>query len=155
MTVNMNLNDKGKIRRIACGGSHSLALTATEDVFSWGYGELGQLGLKEVIHAERPIRIDFKGDRKFSKIYVGFEHSMAISKNNEIFVWGDGESGQLGRHLYKSDEPLTVDDLMGREVIKGYINNVNIEHVDTTVVPQLQGMINSMSGEEMRVINSA
>lgn len=113
------MTDKGKILKIVCGGSHSLALTANEDVYSWGYGELGQLGLRDMIHADKPTKIDFKQSRKFSKIYAGFEHSMAISNSHEIFVWGDGESGQLGSLLHKCNEPLIVDDLMGRDIVKG------------------------------------
>jgi alpha-tubulin suppressor-like RCC1 family protein len=110
---------KGKVKVIACGGSHTLALTTTDDVFSWGYGEEGQLGLKELKCAMMPQKVDFGADRKINKIYSGYSHSMAITKTSEIFVWGDGKLGQLGRAITSSNEPLAIDDLSGRDVIKG------------------------------------
>lgn len=114
------MTEKGKIKKITCGGTHTLALTHNNEVYVWGYGNEGQLGLKNVKFAQTPYKLDFGGDRKVNKIYAGYEHSMAISVVHEIFVWGAGKSGQLGRILDKSDEPLAIDDLAGREVIKGY-----------------------------------
>jgi alpha-tubulin suppressor-like RCC1 family protein len=116
---NFNLSDKSKIRKIACGGSHTIAMTFQEDVFAWGYGEEGQLGLKEIKCATGPTRIDFGGDRKIARIYAGYSHSMAITKNYETFVWGDGRLGQLGRSISSSNEPLAIDDLSGRDIKKG------------------------------------
>ena len=59
------------------------------------------------------------GNKKINKIYAGNNHSMAIGANCEVFVWGDGESGQLGRSLTKSDTPIQVDDLSKFEIKSG------------------------------------
>lgn len=40
--------------RIACGSSHSLCLSDEGEVFSWGEGEQGQLGLGEDYQQEQP-----------------------------------------------------------------------------------------------------
>src|SRR5208337_5573673 len=33
------------VKKIICGGLHSIAITATNEVYVWGYNEYGQLGL--------------------------------------------------------------------------------------------------------------
>jgi alpha-tubulin suppressor-like RCC1 family protein len=35
-----NISKKVKLLKIACGGTHSLALTNSGDILSWGYGKL-------------------------------------------------------------------------------------------------------------------
>jgi alpha-tubulin suppressor-like RCC1 family protein len=35
----MEIYDTIKIKKISCGGSHSLGLTRTGEIFSWGFGE--------------------------------------------------------------------------------------------------------------------
>ena len=47
--IQMDLANKTKIKKIACGSTHSLGLTVDGNVFSWGFGENGQLGLKNTI----------------------------------------------------------------------------------------------------------
>ena len=42
---NLILSDNRKIKKLACGGSHTLCLTNNGIVYSWGFGPLGQLGL--------------------------------------------------------------------------------------------------------------
>jgi len=59
------------------------------------------------------------GNKKIIKIYAGRNHSMAIGQNNEVYVWGDGEFGQLARSLTKSDTPIQVDDLIKYEIKSG------------------------------------
>ena len=34
-----------EVKAVACGGEHSLAATSSGDVYSWGWGRYGNLGL--------------------------------------------------------------------------------------------------------------
>jgi len=45
------LTDK-KVTSVACGNSFSLALTESGDVYSWGIGKSGSLGLGEILTVE-------------------------------------------------------------------------------------------------------
>ena len=38
MAENVKGSKKFKISKIACGGTHTLALTDSGDILSWGYG---------------------------------------------------------------------------------------------------------------------
>lgn len=118
--IQMDLANKTKIKKIACGSTHSLGLTVDGNVFSWGFGENGQLGLKNTIKiAQQPMRVSFNSDKKMKKIYAGYNNSMSISVGGECFIWGDGQSGQLCKHITIADEPSLIEQLSGKEVIKG------------------------------------
>lgn len=79
---------------------HTLALSDIGDVYSWGRGFEGQLGLLENIEsASVPQFIPhfFKYDQKDSKklkktpvlsIACGAYHSIAIDHSNQVYCWG-------------------------------------------------------------------
>ena len=123
----LEISIKSKIKKIACGGNHSLMLTLTGEMFSWGFGEVGQLGLgKDKKVAIKPIRINLEGDRLVSKIYAGYANSMCIiQKTNEVLIWGDGSKGQLCSDKKSSDIPIVIDDLNGRGIYKGTLGYNN------------------------------
>lgn len=90
-----------KIISIACGMYHTLALSDIGDLYSWGRGFEGQLGLLENVEsASVPQYVPhfFKYDNgKESKmlkktplvsIACGAYHSIAIDHQNEVYCWG-------------------------------------------------------------------
>jgi len=85
-----------KVKAIACGLCHSMALTEGGNVYTWGLNRYGQLGHKrlknDLIHVPKLIEIE----EKFQKISCGKEHSLLLSCNGDIYVFGRNESGQLG-----------------------------------------------------------
>ena len=86
-----------KVMQISSGGWHSLALSEFGDIYAWGWNESSQLGLKisktNVIAV--PTLIDAK-DINFITISCGSRHSMAISEDGKLYVWGWNKWGQLG-----------------------------------------------------------
>jgi len=57
------------------------------------------------------------------KVYTGYAHSMAITDTSEVYVWGDGSNGQLGSNKTRVEEPISIDELSGKNVKKGYHKN--------------------------------
>lgn len=94
-------------------------MTNTGDVLSWGYGTQGQLGIPDKKSVPNPTLINFGSDKKFKKIYCGYAHSMTISNENEVYTFGDGSKGQLGKVNSDYSNPSTVDELMGKDIVKG------------------------------------
>ena len=121
---NLILSDNRKIKKLACGGSHTLCLTKNGTVYSWGFGPVGQLGIgnvkkslksmklvgnfifklgqndteqdKLVNLSKDPIQVEFpEKDITITKIYAGLNNSMAISSNHLVYIWGDNTYGQL------------------------------------------------------------
>ena len=151
---NLILSDNRKIKKLACGGSHTLCLTNNGIVYSWGFGPLGQLGLgfqtndnklskvssnfiqllnqgetnqdKILNLVKDPMKIDFADkDTTIIKIYAGLNNSMAISTNHLVYIWGDNTYGQLCNKSSKTEKlkyscsPLVIEELYGKEIIKG------------------------------------
>lgn len=94
-----------KIRSIACGHSHSLALTMNGVIAGWGVNGSGQAGFDDdypFVPIPLAITIDIGSGRGFKRgnmvidIAAGDAHSMALTTSGEVFVWGSNSSGQLG-----------------------------------------------------------
>lgn len=79
------------VKEIACGWYHTLAVTDTNEVYSWGRGDRGQLGIGRTKRAQvLPTKVDFFADNKrmisISKISGGKTHSCFVSTKGRIFV---------------------------------------------------------------------
>ncbi|CAI2374842.1 unnamed protein product [Moneuplotes crassus] len=91
-----HLSDK-RVVQIACGESHSVILTDKNDVYTWGRGYEGQLGVSNLIEiASKPNYV--KGFFKNPVIFVaaGALYSLAITHENKLYGWGEARLGQLG-----------------------------------------------------------
>ena len=96
------LSDK-TIAKVVCGESHTLALTDNGDVYSWGRGYEGQLGIRKSIETVSiPKYIDTLFRKRVVDIACGSRHSMAIDENGDLYTWGEGRCGQLGRGKERS-----------------------------------------------------
>ncbi|KAK2560503.1 Alsin [Acropora cervicornis] len=72
------------IKQIACGESHSLALSTTGEVWSWGTGcQLGQ-GVENE-KADIPTKVDFLSGKNVTSIVCGAYHSLAIVQENRSY----------------------------------------------------------------------
>ncbi len=100
------IHTRGKafqITSIACGARHTIALSSTAEVFTWGSGCMGQLGHSSR-HDEmlpRPVEGLRSRGLRAQVVAAGAYHSCAIigvSKRDaaQLFSWGDNEHGRLG-----------------------------------------------------------
>lgn len=48
-----------EVTSIACGGEHSLAATSAGDVFAWGWGRYGNLGVGPAEDRQLPTQVQF------------------------------------------------------------------------------------------------
>lgn len=84
-----------KFSEIACGLTHTLALTKDGYVFAAGDNDEGQCGVgknEEVIEEFEPV--DVLGEHHVTKIIAGC-HSAAITEEEHIYVWGTSTFGQF------------------------------------------------------------
>eukprot|EP00742_Colponemidia_sp_Colp-10_P006213 GILJ01006657.1.p1 GENE.GILJ01006657.1~~GILJ01006657.1.p1 ORF type:complete len:549 (+),score=94.03 GILJ01006657.1:41-1687(+) len=98
------------ITSVACGANHTIALSATKEVYSWGFGGYGRLGLKHANDTKVPTLIDsFKHVRIPVKyITTGATSSFAVLENGSLYMWGiTKKSGEA--ILY----PKMVQDVSG------------------------------------------
>ena len=90
------LRDK-RVIKIACGESHSLILTDKTDIYAWGRGFEGQLGLSKTIEvASTPQYVKAFYGKPVQTIEAGAFYSLAITKDGQLYGWGEAKMGQLG-----------------------------------------------------------
>ena len=81
--------EKERIIQIACGESHSLALTSKGQVFSWGSNGEGQLGLGPDEHIAGPAKVSgLAGFHcRISQIACGDVTSFALGKDGSVSIY--------------------------------------------------------------------
>lgn len=82
--------------QVAAGLSHSLGLTTTGLLYSWGGGSLGELGIG-VVNRSNPTQVTGLPllNTSYTLVYAGGQVSGAINENN-LYVWGINTGGILG-----------------------------------------------------------
>ena len=78
-----------------------MALDKDGNVWSWGDNSFGQLGNGnfDYNYSGAPVRVLKPGDVPLTNIVsidAGFEHSLAIDRDDNVWVWGRNDEGQLG-----------------------------------------------------------
>jgi E3 ubiquitin-protein ligase HERC2 len=84
------------IVEIAAGNRHACALTSSGDVYAWGLGEGGRLGLGDSRTQLTPRLL--KSLRQVNVIHIacGERHSLALTSEGQVYSWGAGANGRLG-----------------------------------------------------------
>lgn len=84
---------------ISAGEDHSMALCSDGTVYSWGKGDVGQLGANIIGNTSVPIQVWQNGvlSGKFVvSISSGYSHNLALCSDGTLVAWGSNSSGRLG-----------------------------------------------------------
>ena len=101
------------VAQVACGKSHSVALTAEGDVYTWGGGDAGQLGSGRTGPSFVPRYVSALQGTPVAMIATGASHCAALSVYGRVYTWGEALCGQLGhgKPLHAQKLPVEVADL--------------------------------------------
>eukprot|EP00898_Chlorokybus_atmophyticus_P008654 jgi/Chlat1/8790/Chrsp90S08135 len=110
------------LRQVACGKRHTVALTMSGVVYSWGCNDYGQLGIGDNPPVQlQPILVQGKlHGVMVGAVACGMDHTAALGDNGAgVFTWGCGTNGRLGLGDVKNrTTPDHVTALRNRRVIQ-------------------------------------
>ncbi|XP_020530583.1 ultraviolet-B receptor UVR8-like [Amborella trichopoda] len=105
--------------RVACGAAHTLALTGSGEVYSFGQGLYGALGLGSIESTSSPTLVNDLWGLGIIQITCGENHSAALSVDGQVFTWGRGKYGQLGHGTLQNElRPLPVKLLADQMIVQ-------------------------------------
>jgi E3 ubiquitin-protein ligase HERC2 len=116
---------------VSAGELHSAVVTSDGDVYTWGDGFCGQLGHGDKSPQTSPVQVNKGGldDECVSHISCGARHTLAVTEDGEVFSWGFGHFGVLGRAYTPFDyEPEAALMAMGVEEEDGNIDEGQERH---------------------------
>ena len=91
----------GRVTQIATGYNHSLAVTASGQLYAFGNNRFGQLGNATNNGTDTasatPTQVTLPGQKgAITQIAAGYGHSLVVTADGQLFVFGDNLDGQLG-----------------------------------------------------------
>lgn len=93
---------KDTVPMVVAGTNFSLALKNDGTVWGWGLNENRQLSNYNESYKDSPVQIQIKTGGKLKAldnityIAVGAGHSLAVTKDGNVYAWGLNRNGQLG-----------------------------------------------------------
>lgn len=107
-----------RVSSLAAGFGHSLALSETGEVYSFGGESAGELGHGDSSSTQlTPRRVEALRLVRVSAVAAGWNHSLALSEAGEVYSFGKGSHGRLG-HNDEADQhtPRLIEALRGARV---------------------------------------
>lgn len=118
---------------VICGQYHSMALTASGQVYCWGWGIHGQLGHGTCDNEYYPRLLAF--EHPVMQIAAGYAHSLMVTCGGKLYGFGSNAFGQLGTYEFegnKSNKPVVLsllldDDTPFEKIATAYFQNVSTQ----------------------------
>ena len=110
-----------RVRDIACGSSHSAAITSSGELYTWGCGEYGRLGHGDNTTQLRPKMVRALAGHRVVQVACGSRDAQTLALTDEglVFSWGDGDFGKLGRGGSEGTSlPANVEKLNGVGIVQ-------------------------------------
>ena len=120
---------KINISKISCGEAHSIAMTNTGNVYSWGFGSNGQLGLGfcedcfqpgEGLIKSRKIIPEKININDIKDIQCGKTFTMLINNQNQLLACGNNDLCQLGFNSELKNNKKRCHDLISPTLIDSF-----------------------------------
>ncbi|MCO5551230.1 hypothetical protein L7F22_004729 [Adiantum nelumboides] len=105
------------IVQIVSGGDHTMAMNSEKHIFAWGRGHWGQIGLGTLADVHTPTEVHLPEGELVDQAAAGARHSVVLTACGNLFGWGDGEQGQLGK--LASNKVQTLPFLISNTVSNG------------------------------------
>lgn len=90
------------VKEISVGVNHAAVITVEGDVFTWGDGYNGQLGITDLprnkaVEEPQKVRIiEGAGKQRFTKLSCGNQFTCAVDEQGRVWSWGKGRDAATG-----------------------------------------------------------
>ena len=131
-----------EITSIKSGWEHNICQDSNKMLYSWGNNSKGQCGF-DLSENENgiityPKNILELSDKQIKEISCGNEHTLALTKDGEVYSWGSTSDGVLGREIKGDDKGLGIgkpgkitffikNDIKIRHISSGSIHNLCLD----------------------------
>mmetsp|Transcript_4439 Transcript_4439/g.6551 ORF Transcript_4439/g.6551 Transcript_4439/m.6551 type:complete len:289 (-) Transcript_4439:953-1819(-) len=105
---------KTRVKKVASGSHHTLALTACGKVFGWGDADSGKIGrmLNTRNKDHQALKMEKVAAKNAVDIFCGNNHSFYLNEKHHVFAWGMNNHGQLGiGNKFNTSNPTRVKEL--------------------------------------------
>ncbi|XP_077826722.1 serine/threonine-protein kinase Nek8 isoform X2 [Macaca mulatta] len=93
--------------QVACGASHVLALSTERELFAWGRGDGGRLGLGTRESHSCPQQVPMPPGQEAQRVVCGIDSSMILTVPGQALACGSNRFNKLGLdHLSLGEEPV-------------------------------------------------
>jgi len=90
------LSSQANIKQIRAGGHHSMILTANGKLYTFGFGQHGQLGHRSSQNLYSPRLVKDLLAKPVIMIAAGWNHSLVLTEAGDLYSCGYAQYGQLG-----------------------------------------------------------
>jgi alpha-tubulin suppressor-like RCC1 family protein len=112
-----------RVVQVSCGNDFTLAISHSGHVYSWGYGECGQLGhgQEDDVSAQwSPRRVEalqqmIEQYGRVTQVACGEAHVLALTENASVIAWGESGNGQCGVRLGSDSSAAGAEDGYGSD----------------------------------------
>lgn len=113
-----------KIRKVCCGGNHTIALGDIDNVYGWGDNSSNQIDYNnntgKMVYLE-PKLIDHLSNKHIISVSCGTNHSLYLTENGNIYYQGSNMGYEEGNMYIKANEGARVpDEINGNGIYRIY-----------------------------------
>ncbi|KAG7466419.1 hypothetical protein MATL_G00164470 [Megalops atlanticus] len=84
------------VKQVCCGDNHVVVLTQDRNVFSWGCGEHGRLGLDSEDDFAFPMQVDVPKGASIASVHCGCDGTFLLTESGKVLACGNNEFNKLG-----------------------------------------------------------
>jgi hypothetical protein len=118
---------RSRVIHASCGGAHTAVLTEDYNVFTFGRGRNGRLGLGDNKWRDTPHEITaLPRNTAIIKIICGWNFTIALSMDGKVFSWGKQGEGQCGLGYLDKDQlvPRMIEKLSDIRVSTIFLRDI-------------------------------
>uniref|UniRef100_A0A3P9IZ44 non-specific serine/threonine protein kinase n=1 Tax=Oryzias latipes TaxID=8090 RepID=A0A3P9IZ44_ORYLA len=84
------------VQLVSCGDNHVVVLTRDKDIYSWGCGEYGRLGLESEDEFSSPMQVKVPIGASISSVSCGSDSTFFLTESGKVLACGNNEFNKLG-----------------------------------------------------------